>query len=198
MLGPQPSIRNHAVNAVDAKGRTALSHACEAGDYAAVQKLLLEPRIDINLEDHSGMSPLEYAEKRQHFNCAALVRNEAHYRASDPNNAFVTHLRAELTVADGADFDERLFRQAVENDPAAASKYLDQFVTTSRYDYHFTQLDAVCGRTNVKRSALYAILNDSGFDDDAKHDCLQHVVLQRVLDIKWELFGARKYYQQLL
>ncbi|EQC26749.1 hypothetical protein SDRG_15399 [Saprolegnia diclina VS20] len=48
-------------------------------------------------------------------------------------------------------------------------------------------------------SALYSVLNDSIVDDGgAKHDLLQHVVLQRVLDVKWELFGARKYYQHLL
>ncbi|OQR94950.1 hypothetical protein ACHHYP_00794 [Achlya hypogyna] len=199
MLGqPQKSIREHTVNAVDAEGRTSLSHACEAGDYALVQKLLLEPFIDINLEDISGMSPLEYAENRGHHQCAALIKDEAYYRANDPNNAFLAHLRAELTVTDGADFDERLFRQAIENDPNAAAKYLDQFVSTSRYNYQFTQLVAVCGRSNVKSSALYSILNDSIIGDTTKHDCLQHVVLQRMLDIKWELFGARKYFQQLL
>ncbi|KDO16005.1 hypothetical protein SPRG_18457 [Saprolegnia parasitica CBS 223.65] len=199
MPGTLPSILHTAVNAIDATGRTQLSHACASGDYELVKKLLLDPKVDIALEDDSGMSPVEYAEKFKHVNCAALLRNEAHYRAKDSSNAFLTSLRAELMVANGADFDERLFHQAVENDPAAAAKYLDQFVSSGRYDYTFTQLDAICGRKNVKSSALYSVLNDSIVDDGgAKHDLLQHVVLQRVLDVKWELFGARKYYQQLL
>ncbi|KDO22256.1 hypothetical protein SPRG_12094 [Saprolegnia parasitica CBS 223.65] len=187
MRGTQPSIRHTAVNAIDATGRTQLARAS-----------FWTPRSTLPLRT-TPVSPLEYAEKFKHVNCAALVRNEANYRVKDPSNDFVTNLRAELTVADGADFDERLFRQAVENDPAAAAKYLDQFVSSGRYDYSFTQLDAICGRKNVKSSALYSVLNDSIVDDGgAKHDLLQHVVLQRVLDVKWELFSARKYYQQLL
>ncbi|EQC25166.1 hypothetical protein SDRG_16957 [Saprolegnia diclina VS20] len=191
--------RVNAINAVDGKGRTALARACHDGNFAEVLQLLAHPHIDISLEDDSGMSPIEWAIKHNHHACASLVRNEAYFRASHRDNAFQTHLHAELQCADAV-FDERLFRQAVETDPSAAMKYLDQFASSDRYYYHFSQLDAIYGRKNVKSSALYAILNSNILpaQDEAKYVCLQHVVMQRILDIKWELFAERMYYFQLL
>ncbi|KDO22255.1 hypothetical protein SPRG_12093 [Saprolegnia parasitica CBS 223.65] len=191
--------RVNAINAVDGKGRTALARACHDGNFEEVLQLLSHPHIDIALEDDSGMSPIEWAIKHNHHACASLVRNEAYFRASHRENAFQVHLRAELQCADAV-FDERLFRQAVETDPSAAMKYLDQFASSDRYYYHFSQLDAIYGRKNVKSSALYAILNSNILpaQDEAKYVCLQHVVMQRILDIKWELFAERMYYFQLL
>ncbi|OQR85690.1 hypothetical protein ACHHYP_11541 [Achlya hypogyna] len=193
------SARVNAINAVDGKGRTALARACHGGNFDEVRRLLAHPHVDLNQEDDSGMSPLEWAIKHNHHACASLVRNEAYYRATHPDNSFQSHLLAELQSAD-AIFDERLFRQAVETDPASAMKYLDQFVTSDRYDYHFKQLDAIYGRRNVKSSALYAILNSNVLpaQDETKYVCLQHVVMQRILDIKWELFAERMYLFQLL
>ncbi|OQR88489.1 hypothetical protein THRCLA_22856 [Thraustotheca clavata] len=176
-----------------------LSEACKDGDYDRVRYLLENDKmIDICKEDESGMSVLEYAIKNSHLDCAALIRQEAFDRLKNKNHPFLIALRNKLSAE--TEFDEELFRQGAENDPEETYKYLDKFVKSDKYDYTFTQLENIFGKNTVKTSALESILNESIIESqmDDKLDLLKHPVLKRVLDIKWELFGARKYFQQLL
>ncbi|OQR95469.1 hypothetical protein THRCLA_07842 [Thraustotheca clavata] len=200
MTEREGSIRLCSINAVDEKGRTALCRACKTGKYSEVKELLTNPVIDICLEDNSGLSPLEYAVKRNHLDCAALITDEAYRRLKNPNNEFLIKLRAELNPTEESTFDENLFRQSIENDPKAATKYLNQFAVSHNFVYEFKEMDKIFGVKNVKTSALASVLNDSILPSqlDEKLDCLKHPVLKRVLDIKWELFAAQKYYQQLI
>ncbi|EQC26123.1 hypothetical protein SDRG_16072 [Saprolegnia diclina VS20] len=97
--------------------------------------------------------------RRSSTRCAALLRSEAHYRATTPHYPYDEHLRAELNMADAA-FGKRLFRQALGSDPAAALRYLNQFVNSDgRYNLTFKDLNAIYGKYHIKSSVLYSVLN---------------------------------------
>ncbi|EQC26839.1 hypothetical protein SDRG_15350 [Saprolegnia diclina VS20] len=98
-------------------------------------------------------------------------------------------------------FTKQAFRKAIACSPALGRLFLNDCVTLDRRDMRFSQLEHVYGVT-ADTSALHAILNLQSPDPalllDAKTECLEHVVMLRILQIKWELFGQRKYFEQLL
>ncbi|OQS02207.1 hypothetical protein THRCLA_21481, partial [Thraustotheca clavata] len=157
-------------------------------------------------EDDDGMSAWENAYHNGHLDCASIIRKEAYYRASNKDHPFREHIRAKIAEIikkkqETKGFDANLFRQIIKNEPDKAKEYLNLFYEEENVYFHkFIDMQKIFGVESVVKSPLAAILKESIIPSqrDKRLECLNHPVMKRVLDIKWELFAARKYYQQLL
>ncbi|OQR89494.1 hypothetical protein THRCLA_22680 [Thraustotheca clavata] len=151
----------------------ALFEACKKGNYAEMENCLSKLE-DFTQKDAAGLTPLEYAKMKNHLNY----------------HPYRKKLQAKLKPDY---FDEDVFRQLAEVDPKWAKIYLNQFSPDNGYKYEFKQLDAIFGLSDVKTRALASILNDSIVPSqmDEKLDLLQHPVLKRVLDIKWDICSSK-------
>ncbi|RHZ20478.1 hypothetical protein DYB37_000454 [Aphanomyces astaci] len=94
------------------------------------------------------------------------------------------------------------FRKAINCSPALARTFLDDSVVINRHDVVFSQMEEIYGDECNDTSTLNALLNLKSDDPEyvlaARKECLEHIVTRRLLQIKWELFGLRKYMEQLM
>ncbi|KDO22261.1 hypothetical protein SPRG_12099 [Saprolegnia parasitica CBS 223.65] len=183
------------LNAVDAKGLSALARACRSGQRRVVIALLEQSAIDLFIEDRCGLTALDWAKREGHDACARLVESAAYAQV---HSAHESPLQADVDALDGA-FDEQLFARAVRVDVPSALRMLDSFVAAPTVHKHvFSNLHLLYGMHDAKTSALYSILNAQRTNPEGTYACLGHVAVQRVLDIKWALFGQRRYIHQIL
>ncbi|RHY31862.1 hypothetical protein DYB32_003095 [Aphanomyces invadans] len=100
-------------------------------------------------------------------------------------------------------FSEQMFKGAIECDPKLGKAILDEFVIErGRYNLEFRELDRIYGKGEVHESALYSIMHLDTAEPEAKEAvkqyCLQHPMIRRVLQLKWEFFAQRLYIEQFL
>ncbi|OQR91536.1 ankyrin repeat protein [Achlya hypogyna] len=162
----------------DADGWSALMYAASLG-HAPMLQLLLERNAQIGGADKGGKTAFVVAKDKAAFVKLILEKN-------------ATELR----------FNEGMFKGAIECDPKLGKEILNAFmVEEGRYSIGFRDLDRIYGKEAVEKSALYSILNLEA-DDDAqnavKAHCLQHLIIRRVLQLKWEFFAQRMYIEQCL
>ncbi|EQC30207.1 hypothetical protein SDRG_12059 [Saprolegnia diclina VS20] len=183
------------LNAVDGKGLTAFARACRCGQRDVVIAFLKQPTIDIFIEDRSGLTALDWAKREGHDACARLVESAAYAQV---HSSHEQPLQADVDALHGV-FDEQLFARAVRVDVPSALRMLDAFVVTPTVHKHrFSNLHVLYGLKDAKTSALYSILNAQRTNPHGTFACLGHVAVQRVLEIKWALFGQRRYIHQIL
>lgn len=83
-------IENGAnVRSIDDEGQTALHHASEKG-LIGIVSLLLEKRADVNVRDHVGRTPLQYATNEE---VISLLRQNGGAGALDPREALIDSVR---------------------------------------------------------------------------------------------------------
>ncbi|OQR80565.1 ATP-binding Cassette (ABC) Superfamily, partial [Thraustotheca clavata] len=162
----------------DDDGWTALMYAASLGHTAMIQ-LLLDRDAQIGGTDKGGKTAFMVARDKAVFVKLILEKN-------------ATELR----------FNELMFKGAIECDPKLGKEILNAFVIESgRYSLEFRDLDRIYGRESIQQSALYSILNleaDDEAEEAVKQHCLQHVLMRRVLQLKWEFFAQRMYIEQFL
>ncbi|KDO19732.1 hypothetical protein SPRG_15062 [Saprolegnia parasitica CBS 223.65] len=170
--------RNADIDAAQADGWSALMYAASFGHDALVQ-LLLENNAQIGGTDKGGKTAFMVAKDKAAFVKLILEKN-------------ATDLR----------FNEVMFKGAIECDPKLGKEILDAFlVEEGRYSLSFRDLDRIYGKESVEKSALYSILTLESEDDAqnaVKAHCLQHIIMRRVLQLKWEFFAQRMYIEQCL
>ncbi|RHY74893.1 hypothetical protein DYB30_013075 [Aphanomyces astaci] len=71
--------------------------------------------------------------------------------------------------------------------------FKDEFVIErGRYNFEFRELDRIYGKGEVHESALYSIMHLDTAEPEAKESvkqyCLQHPMIRRVLQLKWEVW----------
>ncbi|KAH9108664.1 hypothetical protein AeMF1_016180 [Aphanomyces euteiches] len=193
--------------------RTALMIAAVAGNVDIVE-LLLNQMAEIDIQDKDGKTCLDLVKELS--NNPAIASETKHV---SPHAKIKSMLTIETqTRANSVEFRDKLakalvrmtleeafvqggFRKAINCSPKLARSFLDDCVVITRHDVQFSQLKQIYG-DEVKTSALNSTLNLKSDDEDyimeARKECLEHVVMRRVMEIKWELFGRRKYIEQFM
>ncbi|OQR90590.1 hypothetical protein ACHHYP_05390, partial [Achlya hypogyna] len=189
-------------------GASALMLAALGGHVAIVDELL-EHFADIELVDPHGQTVLDQLE---HW----LGK---HGDAPSPQATILDKLQKEAQIRENSPmYQEKLARSLVAMRPdeafrcqgfakvlgcsaTLAQALLDDHIVVSRHDAAFHDLAVVYGPTAAS-GALTAVVKLDTKDPDAtfatQKTCLEHPVFNRLLVIKWELFGQRKYLEQLL
>ncbi|EQC27161.1 hypothetical protein SDRG_15063 [Saprolegnia diclina VS20] len=218
-LGHLPNVRylvekDVDIDLRDKTGCTALMLAAVAG-HGDVAEYLVNHLADIMLIDETGRSVLEKLDVFCRTQPAKdngrdvpqaqileMLRKEAQTRAT--SQAFrdkvalsmITQTTDEIFGGDGADFPK-----AIQCSLKLGQTFLDDCITLSRHEATFSKLDVLYGSC-AEKSALHTVLNMPSTDViasfETKKACLEHVAFRRLLEIKWELFGQRKYIEQLL
>ncbi|OQS03771.1 inversin protein alternative isoform, partial [Thraustotheca clavata] len=192
--------------------RYPLLYHARSGNLTAARACLKETPDKIDERDEDGWSALMYAASLGHDQIIQhLLENNAQIGGTDKggktafmvskDKATFVKLILEKNAAD-LRFNEIMFRGAIECDPKLGREILNAFIIEEgRYRLDFRDLDRIYGKESVEKSALYSILNLES-DDDAqsavKAHCLQHIVIRRVLQLKWEFFAQRMYIEQCL
>ena len=84
------------LNAVDSKGRTALSYAAVRSDLKAL-RTLVSFRADVQLSDRRGRSPLHYAATSKDPSCIAfLLQSGASIHSQDKDGQFPLHFTSSV------------------------------------------------------------------------------------------------------
>ncbi|KDO31149.1 hypothetical protein SPRG_19625 [Saprolegnia parasitica CBS 223.65] len=212
-------LQNDAdVDTMNHAGQTPLMVAAVAG-HAKIVQLLLNGLADIDVEDDDGMTVLKLLDlwltknvpkgkgvtkKEQSASAQAkiktLILKEDHERETSVQyREKLASSLVDLNVVDA--FNGNGFAKAINCSPVLGRTFLNDCVTMDRHSVHFTNMGEVYGE-KVRSSALYSVLNMKTDDEDliyeAKTECLEHVVMRRVLQIKWELVAQRKYLENLI
>ncbi|OQS03944.1 hypothetical protein THRCLA_03771 [Thraustotheca clavata] len=202
-----------AVDCKNKEGKTSLMCAAIAG-HIDVVKALLDGLADIDVEDHNGKTVLNLLDEciAKHVNGKndkeaakrneikeMIVQEDLKRETSVEYRKNLTSSLIDVEVVDA--FEGNSFAKAINCSPVLGRSFLNDCVLMDRHQLTFKHLDVVYG-ARVKGSALYSILNMKTDDEDlifeAKKECLEHVVIRRIMEIKWELFGQRKYIESLL
>ncbi|KAG9404667.1 hypothetical protein AC1031_004872 [Aphanomyces cochlioides] len=205
--------READVDVKNKDSRTALMIAAVAGNVNIVE-LLLNQMAEIDIQDKDGKTCLDLVKE---LNNAPTIASETKHVT--PHAKIKSLLTIETqTRANSVEFRDKLakalvrmtleeaflqggFRKAINCSPKLARSFLDDCVVITRHDVQFSQLKQIYGE-EVKTSALNSTLNLKSDDEDyimeARKECLEHVVMRRVMEIKWELFGQRKYLEQFM
>ncbi|RQM28257.1 hypothetical protein B5M09_000570 [Aphanomyces astaci] len=184
----------------DATNSTALMIAAEAGHVEMVA-LLLKEMADIDIQDSVTLNKYD------------VMVGSPKSKAATPHGKIKDLLNVEMQARESSvEFRDKLakslmgmtaeeaflqggFRKAINCSPALARTFLDDSVVINRHDVVFSQ-------KSTATSTLNALLNLKSDDPEyvlaARKECLEHIVTRRLLQIKWELFGLRKYMEQLM
>ncbi|KAF0715796.1 Aste57867_3165 [Aphanomyces stellatus] len=206
------AILTHGPNVdfADSDGRTALMHAVVKGNLA-IMTMLLREFADIDVEDAEGNTALSLAGDmiEEHDDdakqvatwehCKSLLKKESVYRSSSEEyrNRFQAKLMQVLRKHGG--FNESLFRRTINRHPEFGVMFLNECLIVDRHTLRFSHLPSVYGK-HVKTSALYSILHPMQHEnqDRINKTILSHLVMRRVLELKWEFFAQRIYIEQVL
>ncbi|OQS03828.1 hypothetical protein THRCLA_03879 [Thraustotheca clavata] len=195
---------------VDAKGklgRTALMLAALKGSSKKIVKSLLEKVADIDIEDDNHKTVLNLlddellkAKNKDYMKIKRIIiRTDEGRESSVEYQEKVKKSLNDLDVIDA--FYGNGFSKAINCSPVLGRTFLNDCVMIDRYLVKFENLHIVYG-AKVRESALYSVLNMKTDNEDlinqAKTECLEHVVIRRIMEIKWELFAQRKYIESLL
>ncbi|EQC25947.1 hypothetical protein SDRG_16204 [Saprolegnia diclina VS20] len=200
---------NAKVNVKNESRETALFLAA-LGGHVDIVKSLIDRYADMDVVRTDGttltkalaMAVLDTKqhEKRNAFLMIQSLLESAVQQRGSPE--FRKYLLSQLVLKDTDEaFSKQAFRKAITCAPALGRIFLNDCVELHRHDVSFSQLEHVYG-TTADGSALHAILHLQSVNPEllleAKTECLEHIVMVRMLQIKWELFAERKYIEQLL
>ncbi|OQR97280.1 hypothetical protein ACHHYP_12264 [Achlya hypogyna] len=191
------------------------------GGHVAIVDMLLDHLADMDLVDAHGQTVFDLLELWLSKHGASptpqstildKLHKEAQIRENSP--AYQEKLALSLVAmrTDEA-FRHQGFAKVLSCSADLAQALLDDHIVVTRHDAAFheawrcyqaaahTHLDAVYGPT-AATGALTAVVKLDTKDPivtfETQKTCLEHPVFNRLLDIKWELFGQRKYLEQLL
>eukprot|EP00079_Xenopus_tropicalis_P019808 XP_012809940.1 PREDICTED: transient receptor potential channel pyrexia-like isoform X1 [Xenopus tropicalis] len=203
--------RQANVNKADDFGVTPL-HVAAAVDYADMVTFLIEQGANINALTKGKQTPLHYAAKHDAVNTVkVLIRYNAEAYTRDHKQRTPLQLAAELDRSEAARLLINLKSDAgvqdntgqscmtllVMNMPPVALLALDQFYIKDRANrrQHF-YLNLVQPRTadfqgSQAKSPLEMIVQNRQLD------IIMHPVIQKLIEVKWKLFG-RKYVALML
>ncbi|CAK4700823.1 unnamed protein product [Aphanomyces euteiches] len=206
--------READIDAINNEKRTALMIATLAGNVEIVE-LLLKEMAEIDIQDVNGKTCLDLVNQCD----LGSSRGSSKTKYATPHAIIKDLLSAEKqSRANSVEFRDKLakslvgmtpeeafsqdgFRKAINCSPSLARTFLDDCVVINRHDIDFSQLKDIYG-DDVKTSVLNSIIelktDDPDFIMEARKECLEHVVMRRVMQIKWEIFGQRKYIEQLM
>ncbi|OQR84040.1 ankyrin repeat protein [Achlya hypogyna] len=201
------------VDLQDKTGKTALMYAATAG-HDEVVDMLVKALADLTIMDANGCTVISHLNEWVHANCI-----HGRVNPSSPQARILDSLRKESRMrATSHEYKEKLalsmtsltteevfsgngFAKALACSINLGQTFLNDCVQLDRHEAQFFNLDLAYGKQS-SYSALHAVLNVRSGDPDyvflAKKACLEHIVMYRLLAIKWELFGQRKYIEQLL
>ncbi|OQR87107.1 hypothetical protein ACHHYP_09541 [Achlya hypogyna] len=167
------------------KAITALVLAATLG-HVNVVEVLLGHLADIDAAWLIAQSALKRQLTPAQADCLIMLEKEVAFRAT--SHEYVAKLRSKLqALPDDAPFDEGLFRRAIQAEPSLGRLFLNDCLLVAVYGQRATS------------SALYSIVQ---FPEVVKADgakaLLEHVVMKRVLELKWEFFAQRMFVEQLL
>ncbi|CAK4621678.1 unnamed protein product [Aphanomyces euteiches] len=195
------------VDATDHTGKTALMYAVDAGDHSIVS-MLLEQFADIDIEDYEGNTALMLASDVINNNtdmdvaswvvCKSLLKKENVYRSTSTEYRHRFQASVEHHIRKNATFNTSLFRRAINLHPELGALFLDECLVVERHTISFHNLDAIYG-SDVIQSTLYHALHpqNAAMQVRINKSVLSHLVMRRILELKWELFGQRIYLEQL-
>ncbi|OQR96485.1 ankyrin 2,3/unc44, partial [Thraustotheca clavata] len=209
-------LKNGAdVDCVNNRHESALMMAA-VGGYVNIVSILLENLADVDIRDGLDRTVLDLLDdyvkdhlmklnkqemmKAPHVQIQIIILSEIRQRQTSAEyRAKLAKSLSDVNVENA--FRHNGFSKAINCSPELGVTFLNDCVTLDRHDVHFSNLDLVYGK-RVSSSALYALLNMKTDDPElifeSKTKCFEHVVMQRVLEIKWELFGQRKFFEMLL
>ncbi|EQC28849.1 hypothetical protein SDRG_13361 [Saprolegnia diclina VS20] len=200
--------RGPDVDATDAMGRTALMYAALSG-HPIILDMLLGHFADMDVVDNDGASVQlllhaqlsdkshSASELARFQRCLATLQKEAQYR--ETSTAYRMKVRASILKRMEQGFDATVFKMAVHCDPSLGRWCLNHALIVDRHALSFHELEKIYGTRGVKKSPLYTLLHlpsDEAYE--AQRICLDHLVMRRVLDLKWELFGQRMFIERVL
>ncbi|KAH9123276.1 hypothetical protein AeMF1_005682 [Aphanomyces euteiches] len=167
------------IDECDDDGWTALMYAASMDNVAVIQ-LLLEHGASIGGSDNGGKTAFMVAPDKEAFVKLVLSNSSSDLR-----------------------FNDIMFKGAIQCDPKLGKAILDEFVIErGRYNLEFRELDRIYGKGEVHESALFSIMHIDDTEPEAKESvkqyCLQHPIIRRVLQLKWEFFAHRLYIEQFL
>ncbi|XP_063777394.1 transient receptor potential channel pyrexia-like isoform X2 [Pseudophryne corroboree] len=198
--------RQADINTLDHYGVTPL-HVSAALDYPEMVTLLLKHGANINAPTNGKQTPLHYAAKYDAVNSLkALFKEGADIHARDHKQRTPLHLAAELDRSVAArlllnlkcdasvqdDTGLSCLTMMVMNMPPVAFLALDQLHTKDRANrkQHF-YLNHVEPQTSgfhgtQAKSPLEVIVRSRQLD------IIMHPVIQKLIEVKWNLFGRKK------
>ncbi|CAK4953561.1 unnamed protein product [Aphanomyces euteiches] len=194
------------VDAIDKTGKTALMYAADSGNHRVVT-MLLEQFADIDMEDFEGNTALMIVSDVIKNNadmgvppwimCKSLLKKESVYRSSSTEYRQRFQANVENHIRKNGTFNASLFRRAINLHPEMGVLFFNECLVIERHTIGFQNLDAVYG-SDVIQSALYHALNPQNIEMQARinKSILSHLVMRRILELKWELFGQRIYLEQ--
>ena len=171
------------VNAVDSKGRPALSYAAARGDLMAL-RTLISFGANVQLSDHRGRSPLHYAATSNDPSCIGfLLQSGASIHSQDKDGQFPLHLTSSVrncpenirilinagAVIDCRDSDgDTPISTAIRMDMAQNVKVLLEHGTSTTYteDYGNSLFNAAIV---LKRHKILQVLLESEIAMDGKN-----------------------------
>ncbi|OQR93320.1 hypothetical protein ACHHYP_02669 [Achlya hypogyna] len=198
------------VDSQDADEWTALVHASVHGYYDVVQALLdaladIEVTVIIPGTQARGtvidlLQACGETGGTERPTLIALLVKEARTRSDSVEFREKQALRL-LTHRSRRIFSKESFARAIACSSKVGLACLDDCIDFNQHGASFTGLHDVYGET-WGRGALLAVLTtdtkDAGHAFEIRRDCLEHPVFRRVLAIKWELMGQRKFTELLL
>ncbi|OQR90154.1 hypothetical protein ACHHYP_05774 [Achlya hypogyna] len=185
----------------DTKGKSVMHHITTSGGSKSIAAKSMNPDAKAakshgdDRTNGTGYAMLPEVRIRN------LLEEEAQMRTASPEyKEKLTQSMISLTIDDV--FRGNGFAKALACDPKLGEMFLNDCVRLNRHEAQFfnVSLDLVYGK-QATSSALHAVLSLWSEDTDQAilaKDCLEHIVMRRLLEIKWELFGQRKYIEQLL
>ncbi|EQC30206.1 hypothetical protein SDRG_12058 [Saprolegnia diclina VS20] len=183
---------------VDVSGEEqSLIQASREGNYTLVQARLLEPEVDPSATDRDHKTALDHAIESRSYDCEALLRNDAFLRATCPAYK-AEHIRALQIAYDRAKaLDPVLFGRALRLEPRLALEMLDNcYQHDATNVLRFSGMPELFGNDDADTSALDEIVRCE--NAEARSLCLEHVVIRRLLAIKWDIVGERIFCKTLL
>ncbi|OQR87217.1 ankyrin 2,3/unc44 [Achlya hypogyna] len=161
--------------------------------------MLLDEWLAANAPKGKGVTKKERMASPQAQIKALILEEDRERETSVSFREKLAQSLVDLNVVDA--FDGNGFAKAINCSPVLGRTFLNDCLWMDRHAVHFRHMGHVYGE-KVRSSALYAVLNMKTDDEDliyeAKTECLEHVVMRRVIQIKWELFAQRKYLENLL
>ncbi|KDO25708.1 hypothetical protein SPRG_09007 [Saprolegnia parasitica CBS 223.65] len=190
-------------------GKTALVFAAMAG-HANVVQVLLSNLADMDViftDNHIKYTVLAWLDAQLEtsydaalLECKDMIEKEIFYRAN--SSVYVDKLKSTLYARrTNEPFDEGLFKRVVHADPALGRILLDDCIEPDRHTLGFTKLDQVYGSELIQHSPLYTLVNYTSDNNERVYEAkklLEHVVMQRILALKWEFFAQRLFIEELL
>ncbi|RHY65155.1 hypothetical protein DYB38_006160, partial [Aphanomyces astaci] len=156
-------------------------------DNVDATRQLLEAGAPVDERDDDGWSALMYAASMNNVGVLkVLLQFGSSIGGSDKGGK-----TAFMVAPDKEAFVKLILEQSSSELRFSELMFKDEFVIErGRYNFEFRELDRIYGKGEVHDSALYSIMHLDTAEPEAKESvkqyCLQHPMIRRVLQLKWE------------